>query len=105
GDAPTARGGGLAVVLAEGPVGVAELGDDLVGAQVPRETLLAGRAERAVHRAPRLGGHAQRAAVGLRYEDGLDGVAPADVEQPFAGPVVRDMVGHDRGLLHARPLG
>jgi hypothetical protein len=57
--------------------------------QVAAEALVAGGAEAAAHGAAGLRRHAQRAAVGLGDEDGLDGVAAADVEQPLHGAVGR----------------
>ena len=80
----------------ERAVRVPELADDLGRGQVAVETLLAGRAERAVERAARLRRDAQRPAVVFRDVDGLDGVAAADVEQPLARAVRRRRVAHDR---------
>ena len=78
---------------------------DFRGGQVAVEALLAGGAERAVERATRLARHAERAAVGLGNEDGLNRVARAHVEEPLHGPVGRHPLGDHRQSLHDRLLG
>ena len=75
--------------------GMPELGDDLGGRQVAAEALVAGRAEAAVDGAAGLRRDAQRAALRLGDEDGLDGVAVADVEQPLDRAVERDLLADD----------
>jgi hypothetical protein len=70
-----------------------DLRHDLGGGQVAREPLRAGRAERAVHGAADLRGDAQRAAVILGDEHGLDGLALARLGHPFARAVGRGLLG------------
>src|SRR6185369_8963326 len=77
-------------------LGVPELGDDLGGRQVAAEALVAGRAEAAVDGAARLRRDAERATTGLGDEDGLDGIAAADVEQPLDRAVLGDLLARDR---------
>jgi hypothetical protein len=90
--------------LAQPVLGKPQLGQDLAGAQVAAEALVAGGAEAAAHGATGLGGHAQRAAVVLGDEHGLDGVAAAHVEQPLGGAVGRDLLGqHRQARISARP--
>ncbi len=52
--------------------GTQHLLDDLAGVEVALEPGLAGRAERAAHRAPGLRRHAHRRALGVAHEHGLD---------------------------------
>src|SRR5690606_2434980 len=66
--------------------------DDLGDGDVAAEPLPTGRAERAGERAARLRRDTERSAVRLGDEDGLDGLARADVEQPFARAVRRALL-------------
>ena len=69
---------------AELAVGEPDLADDLRGGEVAVETLLRRRAERAVEGATDLGGHAERAAVGLGDVDHLEGLRAVCAQQPLA---------------------
>ena len=102
-------------VLAVGPVVEAvarhhHLADDLAGGEIAHQPLRAGVAERAVQRAADLGGDAQRAAVGLGDVDALDLMRPLDIvaarqpQQPFAGAVGRDLLGHHFGPVDGEML-
>ena len=83
-------------VLAQEVLGEPELGDDLAGGQVAAEALVAGGAEAAAHGAAGLRRNAQRAAVVLGNEHGLDRIAVADVEQPLDGAVGGFVLREDR---------
>ena len=80
-----------------------DLADDLARREVAHQPLRAGVAERAVERAADLARQAKRAAVGLRDVDALDLVRPlardlaGQAQQPLAGAVDRDLLGHDLG--------
>ena len=84
-------------------LGEPELGDDLAGGEVAAEALVAGRAEAAADGAAGLRRDAQRAAVVLGNEHGLDRVAVADVEQPLDGAVGRLLLADDRQRPRRRP--
>ena len=81
-----------------------DLADDLARREIAHQPLRAGVAERAVERAADLAREAKRAAVGLRDIDALDLVRPlardlaGQAQQPLAGAVDRDLLGH-----HLRP--
>jgi hypothetical protein len=62
---------------------------DLAGVEVAIEAGLAGRAERAAHRTPRLRGHAHRRAVAVAHEHCFHLRAALGTPQPFE----RDVVG------------
>src|SRR5690606_38054782 len=69
-----------------------DLADDLGDRKVTVEALPPGRAERAIERAAGLRGDAERAAVRLGNENGLDRLPRADVEQPLARAVRRALL-------------
>ena len=103
---PPSGGDGLASMSpGQSPDAVArrhDLADDLAGGQVAHQLLGAGVAEGAGQRAADLRGDAQRAAVLFRDVDHLDLVAGAaligrQAQQPLAGAVIRDLLGHDLG--------
>ena len=81
---------------AEFAVGHPQLADDLGHAQVAVEALGPGRTECALERTANLAGHAQRAAIDLGDEHGLDRVATARGQQPLARAVSSRGVGDDR---------
>ena len=79
------------------------LADDLAGREIAHQPLRAGVAERAGERAADLARQAERAAVGLRDVDALDLVRALardlarQPQQPLAGAVDRDLLGHHLG--------
>ncbi len=73
----------------QGAIGMPELADDFGGRQVTVETLLAGRAERAVERTAHLRGNAQRSTIRLRYKNRFDRIAVPDPKQPLARTISR----------------
>ena len=64
-------------------------------------SMLSAKSARMVPGAACLRGHAERAAIILRDEDGLDGIAIADVEQPLDRAVGRFVLGDDGQALDA----
>src|SRR5690606_13782416 len=66
--------------------------NDLGRGEIAVETLITCGAKRACHRAARLAGDAQGAAIVLGDEDGFDGVVASDVEQPLARAVGRALL-------------
>ncbi len=58
-----------------------DLFDDLAHGEVTREAGLAGRAEPARHRAPRLTAHAHRRPIRVEHQDGLDPAATLEFPQ------------------------
>ena len=72
-----------------------DLADDLARGEVAHELLRAGVTEAAGERAADLARDAERAAVLLGDIDGLDLLAVGKAEQPFAGAVEGDLLGHD----------
>jgi hypothetical protein len=73
-----------------------KLTDNLGHRQIAVETLLAGRAERAVKGTTRLRRNAERPPFDFRNEDRFDGVTAADIEKEFARTIVRDAVRDHR---------
>ena len=85
-----------------------DLRRDLAGRQVVPQAHLPGRAERATHRAPRLRGHADRDAVAVAHEHGLDRVLAAKAQQRLArrASIGRALVEHldPQGQVGREPL-
>jgi hypothetical protein len=81
--------------LAQRELGHAQLADDLARRQVARKTLLARGAKTAVDRAARLRRHAKRTARFLGNENGLDRIPVADVDEPLARAVGRNVIADD----------
>ena len=71
------------------------LADDFRGAQIAVESLLSGGAKSAVHGAAHLTRDAQRAAIGFGDIDGLDPLDLVHSQHPFAGAILRHLLGHD----------
>ena len=91
-----------AVVGAEALVGQPQLADDFGDTQIAVKALPPGSAERTFERAARLRRYAQRAARDFRNKHGFDGIACADIDQPFARSVAGDGVAHNRGAADRR---
>jgi hypothetical protein len=79
-----------------GACGVHDLLDDLTDTELARETRLARGAERAAHRATRLGGDAHGDAIGVAHQNRLDGGAVVQTKHPLArgAEIAGDLVGH-----------
>ena len=90
--------------LAQLALGEQHLADDLGGGEVAVEALLRGRAERAIEHAAHLRGDAQRAAIVLRDEDHLEGLARIGPQQPLARAVGRALLADDLGRADLGPL-
>ncbi len=81
-----------------------DLRGDLARRQVPVQTHLAGGAERAPHRASRLGRHANRHAVGVAHDDGFDDAARIQAQErlarsPGVGDALLEHLDAQRQLL------
>src|SRR5437762_5090780 len=81
-------------------VGVPELADDLAHGKVAVESLLAGRAERAVERATGLRRYAKRSPIVFGDIHRFDRIRAADIEEPLACAVARYSVAHDCRLAN-----
>ena len=81
-----------------------QLGQDLGGAEVAAEALMAGGAKAAAHRAARLRRHAQRGAIVLRDEHGFNRVAVSHIEKPLDGAVGRILTLHHRQCTYFSEL-
>src|SRR5438093_786328 len=82
---------------------------DLAHGQVVAKTHLARRAEGAPHRAAGLRRHADRDAVSIPHQDGLDHVRPAEPEKrlpgraPVGGPLIQELDADRKRTRQALP--
>ena len=75
--------------------GKPQLGNDFTRAQVAAKALVTGGAKPATYRATGLRRNTQRATVFFGDKNGFDGVAIANVKQPFDGAIGRYLLGFD----------
>src|SRR5438105_3258648 len=96
---------GVDAVGEQDAVGVPERADDLAHRKVAVESLLAGRAERAVERATGLRRYAKRSPIVFGDIHGFDRIRAADIEEPLARAVARYSVAHDCRHANLRIAG
>src|SRR5688500_4353545 len=84
---------------------LAHLPGDLEDVQVALEAHHAGRAERALERAPGLRRDAEREAVAVRDGDGLDRLTVREAEEELPRAVARPLVGDELQARQREVLG